>query len=61
MSELIMTKKDFVELMKAWEELDERCPKCGCSESGWEYHDCYGTSADELAERQQQENSNETK
>jgi len=43
-------------LVEAWDELDERCPKCGCSESGWEYHDCYGTSADELAERQQQEN-----
>ncbi len=33
MSKHIMTKKDFIELMEAWDELEERCPDCGGMES----------------------------
>jgi len=46
--------KNLNELLEAWREIDDEgaCPKCGCTESGWEYHDCYGTSADELADRE---------
>jgi len=61
MSELIMTKKDFVELMKAWEELEERCPKCGHVESGCHEVGCLSEEWTDEDTRRYQQELNETK
>ena len=45
---ILMNDAEFDKIME--EGFDESCPICGCEESGWEYHDCYGTSADESYE-----------